>query len=230
LFWALCDPGDAVLTTGPTALSDVPALLFVAPTTAANNYEPTVDDLERVYQQAVAAGHAAPKLLVISQPNNPTAAVYSPAALRRILDWACSKPGLHVVSDERYANSAAAAIHVTSAAHILFERNANENDNDSNHYYYLGDRVHIVAGGLLDWGGGSWFRVGTLLTHNAALHQALLSNRYYYHSAGVAPYTAWALTRLLDDDTEWRDGTWRNSNEDCRRRGMLWWTRCKGLG
>ena len=47
----------------------------------------------------------------------------------------------------------------------------------------------------------SGFRVGSLLTHNAALLDAMGTVSYY---SSVSLYTQWALTALLQD-TVWRD-------------------------
>jgi len=211
LAWSLADAGDAVLTTGPAyaAFSADFGLkgqvqLHVAPTSASNNYEPTLEDLESVYQEALQAKQS-PRILVICQPNNPTGQVYSAEAMRRMIGWAKSKKNMHVVSDEIYGNSVFPGVHVTSAAQIMYEDYNNDDDgssssSDDKNTTYLGDRVHIVAGLSKDWG-MSGFRVGSLLTHNKALQQALSISSYY---DSVSQYTQWALTSMLQDAV-WRD-------------------------
>lgn len=207
LSWILADAGDAVLTMGPAyAAFDADfglkgqVNLHVAPTSASNNYEPTLEDLERVYQEALQAGQS-PRILVICQPNNPTGAVYSAAAMRRMIFWALSKDNMHVVSDEIYGNSVFPGVHVTSAAQIMYEEYNDERGGaDDANTTYLGDRVHIVAGMSKDWG-MSGFRVGSLLTHNSALQQALSISSYY---VSASQYTQWTLTSMLQD-TVWRD-------------------------
>ena len=60
---------------------------------------------------------------------------------------------------------------------------------------YLGDYVHIVAGLSKDWG-MSGFRVGSLLTHNANVLQAMDLLGYYQ---SVSQYTQLMLTRVFND-------------------------------
>jgi len=176
--------------------------LHVAPTAAQQNYEPTVADLDAAYARAVQAGHP-PKNLILCQPLNPTGAVYSHAAMERMITWALQNstrhPRMHVVSDEIYGNSHFPGVHVTSAAQIMHERQQQQASDDNN-FSYLGDYVHVVAGLSKDFG-MSGLRVGSLLTHNAALLEAMGTVGYY---SSVSQYTQWALTALLQD-TVWRD-------------------------
>lgn len=110
---------------------------------------------------------------------------------------------MHVVSDEIYGNSVFPGTHVTSAAEIMWNLNRNTTTTTTTTtatHYYLGDRVHIVAGLSKDWG-ASGLRVGTLMTHNTALYETMGTLSYYN---GVSQLTQWAFTQLLDD-TAWRD-------------------------
>lgn len=198
LSYVLTDTNDGVLVTGP----DYPAFagdfgvyggaqLYVASTQASNGFAPTTAELEEAYRTSQAAGHP-PKILIICQPNNPTGVVYSADAMRLMIEWASEKD-LHVVSDEIYALSVFPGVHTTSAADIMRELHSDTDD-------YLGDRVHVVAGLSKDWG-MSGFRVGTLLSHNTKVLQALDMVGYYLI---VSQYTQHALTKVFEDD-EWVD-------------------------
>lgn len=198
LAWILADEGDAFLINAPTYSNFAGdfeihgrVAMHVARTQPKNNYEPTLEELEQAYKEAVDAGNT-PKIYVICQPNNPVGAIYSHAGMKRMITWALEK-GLHVVSDEIYGNSAFPGYHVTSAAQIMNELHP-ENDD------YLTDKVHIVAGLSKDWG-MSGFRGGSLFTHNEALKVAMETISYY---SSVSEYTQLALTAMLSDEV-WRD-------------------------
>ena len=201
LSWTLAEVHQGVLVTGPMYAAfpgdfGIHGGLHVeiVPTVAAANYEPTVQDLERAYEASHAAGRV-PRILLICQPHNPTGAVYSRKAMHNMITWALTKPDVHVVSDEIYGNSVFPGTHVTSAAEIMWDL---RNNNDT--HSFLGDRVHVVAGLSKDWG-ASGMRVGTLMTHNAALYETMGTLSYYN---GVSQLTQWAFTLLLQD-VAWRD-------------------------
>ena len=194
LSYILTDPGDGVLQTGPgypAFVSDFgvfgQAVIHIAETQASNNYEPTVEELNKAYDAALQAGNP-PKILIICQPNNPTGSIYSPESMKQQIEWALSK-NLHVVSDEIYALSTFPGYTTTSAADIMRDLHPSQQQ-------YLGDRVHVVAGLSKDWG-MSGFRVGSLLTHNNDLLKGFDIIDYY---EGVSSYTQFVLTGVFQDD------------------------------
>jgi 1-aminocyclopropane-1-carboxylate synthase len=209
LSWTLAEANESVLVNGPMYAAFPGDFgihghlhMELIPTFPSTNYEPTRHDLEQAYHASQKKGHT-PRILLICQPHNPTGAVYSQQSMQTMIDWALEHE-LHVVSDEIYGNSVFPGVHVTSAAEIMWQRNQDTNNathhNNNDNYYYLGDRVHIVAGLSKDWG-ASGLRVGTLLTHNTALYDAMGMLSYYN---GVSQLTQWAFTQLLND-REWRD-------------------------
>lgn len=96
----LLGPGDEVLLPAPywvsypeiIGLAD--AVRVIVPTGVEAGFEVTVDQLER-------ARTARTKMLVFVSPSNPTGAVYSPAAIRAIGEWA-AEHGIWVLTDEIY--------------------------------------------------------------------------------------------------------------------------------
>ncbi|TQK77021.1 L-aspartate aminotransferase [Rarobacter incanus] len=99
-FATLVDPGDEVLlpapfwTTYPEAIrlaGGVPVQVFAG---ASQGYKVTVAQLEDARTPAT-------KTLLLCSPSNPTGAVYSPAELVEIGQWALSN-GIWVISDEIY--------------------------------------------------------------------------------------------------------------------------------
>jgi aspartate/methionine/tyrosine aminotransferase len=235
LAWILANAGDALLLTSPAypAFSGDFAIhgqmtTYYIPTTSQNLYEPTtVEELNTVYDQAIANGHV-PRILVICQPNNPTGRIYSAEAMTLMMDWALSKQNMHVVSDEIYGNSVFPGVHVTSAAEIMWNKAKKNNYHYHSHSHhkkedkeshddgdsssttttttsYLGDRVHVVAGLSKDWG-MSGFRVGSLFTHNSELINAMGMISYY---DSVSQYTQYTLSTMLggnNDDDDDLDG------------------------
>lgn len=199
LSYLLGDANDGVLVTAP----NYPAfagdfdiyggmkLHTVQGTAAGSPYVPTVADLDRVYDEAIAAGHP-PRILIICQPNNPTGILYSRDTMRLMLEWALDKD-LHVVSDEIYALSVFPGYNTTSAASVMYELYPDKE-------LYLGDHVHIVAGLSKDWG-MSGFRVGSLFSHNEKLLRSLAMIGYYQ---SVSQYTQHVLTQVFADDA-WAD-------------------------
>ena len=99
-FAALVDPGDEVILPTPywTTYPEVIKLAGATPVEvfagADQDYKVTVDQLE-----AARTPHT--KLLLLCSPSNPTGAVYTPAELTAIGQWAL-KHGVWVITDEIY--------------------------------------------------------------------------------------------------------------------------------
>jgi aspartate/methionine/tyrosine aminotransferase len=99
-FATLLDPGDEVLvpapywTTYPEAISLAGGVMTAVPTDETTGYLTSVDDLE-------AARTPRTKVLLFVSPSNPTGAVYPPALVREIGQWA-QQNGLWVITDEIY--------------------------------------------------------------------------------------------------------------------------------
>ncbi len=99
-FATLLDPGDEVLlpspywTTYPESIALAGGVPVVVPTDETTGYRTNVAQLEEYVTDKT-------KLLVFVSPSNPTGAVYSPAEVEAIGQWAADK-GLWVVTDEIY--------------------------------------------------------------------------------------------------------------------------------
>ena len=64
---------------------------------------PTVDDLERSFQRTTELGNT-PKILLLTNPNNPLGTIYSPETMMRTIEWARGH-GIHIIVDEIYGLS-----------------------------------------------------------------------------------------------------------------------------
>jgi aspartate aminotransferase len=99
-FAALLDPGDEVLlpapywTTYPESIQLAGGVTVAVPTDEATGYRTSVAQLEEFVTDRT-------KVLVFVSPSNPTGAVYSPAEVEAIGQWAVER-GLWVVTDEIY--------------------------------------------------------------------------------------------------------------------------------
>jgi aspartate aminotransferase len=107
-FAALCDPGDEVIcpapywTTYPEAITLAGGVPVVVDTDAESGFQVTIDQLE-------AARTPRTKVLLFVSPDNPSGAVYPPAAVKAIGEWAVEH-GIWVITDEIYE-------HLTYGAH-----------------------------------------------------------------------------------------------------------------
>ncbi len=99
-FAALCDPGDEVLvpapywTTYPEAIGLAGGVPVVIDTDAESGFQVTIDQLD-------AARTERTKVLLFVSPDNPSGAVYPPAAVEAIGRWALEH-GIWVITDEIY--------------------------------------------------------------------------------------------------------------------------------
>ena len=99
-FAALCDPGDEVIcpapywTTYPEAIALAGAVPVVIDTDAESGFQVTVEQLDAAYTDRT-------KVLLFVSPDNPSGAVYPPAAVKAIGEWAVAK-GVWVITDEIY--------------------------------------------------------------------------------------------------------------------------------
>ncbi len=99
-FAALCDPGDEVLlpapywTTYPEAIALAGGVPVVIDTSDETGFKVTVDQLEAAITERT-------KVLLFVSPDNPSGAIYSPAEVKAIGEWAVEH-GVWVITDEIY--------------------------------------------------------------------------------------------------------------------------------
>ncbi len=139
------------------------------------------------------------RLLVLTQPDNPTGAIYSADQLRSIADW-CTQHGIHLVVNEIYALSQfdrdADGI-VNTSEYISFLPILEELDSPYLHWWYSFSKDFGISG----------FRVGLLYSRNADLRQAFTN---YNAPHQISNLTQWLLAELLQDD-DWVSGFQENN-------------------
>jgi len=120
LLWCLCGEGDAVLIPAPyypAFDNDLTVRGGLVPVHAARKAEDgfrvTVEGLEEAYQAHCYSdtlhrmgGVPPPKVVLLTNPDNPLGTVMTREELEAVVEWAATKdPPLHVVCDEIYACS-----------------------------------------------------------------------------------------------------------------------------
>jgi aspartate aminotransferase len=99
-FATLLDPGDEALlpspywVTYPESVKLAGGVPVIVPTDISTGFKTTVEQLDAACTERT-------KLLVFVSPSNPSGAVYSPAEVKAIGEWAVSR-GIWVVTDEIY--------------------------------------------------------------------------------------------------------------------------------
>lgn len=176
VLFALCDEGDAVLTPAPYYGSygrDVGAR-------ARCRLVPVRGDRGRLPSMAQLEASPPAKVLLLSNPQNPTGTVADEAALREMIDWARHR-GTQVIVDEVFALSAFGT-EFTSALDVA-------------------DDVHVVYSMSKDFA-ISGFRIGAVFSRSTELMQ-VLEVVGCFASPGVPVQLA--VDALLEDDTWLRD-------------------------
>jgi len=191
LGWMLCNAGDACLIPTPF----YPAFfndLFVrsevkvipVPTHKHMNFEVCVEDLENSYQASLKSG-VIPKMILITNPGNPSGQCIPRDKLEQVLLWSRSKH-LHIVVDEIYARSVYGENNFCSIATVSKGN--------------FGNDLHIVYGFSKDFV-LSGFRVGILYSENQTL-QAAMNNLSYFSSVSIDSQN---VLNLMISDLEWID-------------------------
>ena len=67
-------------------------------------YYPNRSSLDSAYRRSVEETGRAPRILLLSHPNNPLGVCYPPEVMKECIDW-CRENEVHLVSDEIYAGS-----------------------------------------------------------------------------------------------------------------------------
>ena len=186
LFHILCDDGEACLLPSPcypTFINDIESRANVrvqmVRTTAEKGYFPSLRELNEGYKAAANAG-APPKVLLLTNPTNPLGTVFDSEGIRSAIKWAASR-GLHVISDEIYANS-------------VFGHSAK----DFASAWDIDDSVHVVYGLSKDFG-ISGFRIGAVASRHADVIRTFDNLGYMMTIPGVIQE---GIATILDDK-EW---------------------------
>ena len=131
------------------------------------------------------------RMLVLTQPDNPTGAVYSAQQLETFADW-CTEREIHLVVNEIYALSQFSREELTldnRAPFTSFLPLLEERDSPYVHWWYSFSKDFGISG----------FRVGLLYSRNEELLSAYTN---FNAPQQVSNITQWLLSELLRED-EW---------------------------
>lgn len=166
----------------------------------------SVQDLDRSLRDINARGKTM-KLLVLTQPDNPTGTIYSRQQLVAIADW-CIAHQVHLCVNELYALSQvdftdsrlAADYGDASAAYYSFLHEVEQRKNPYLHWWYSFSKDFGISG----------LRTGVMYTRNEDLLEAFGN---YGAPSTVSNHTQWLLSELL------LDGAWvsafAKTNQHC---------------
>lgn len=113
LAFALFQPGDIAITPAPIwygfpwCFDQRPKMKlepFQLIDGGIGNFRLTLGDVKRAYKEHADQGQA-PKVLVLTNPNNPLGVNYSKKTLEEIYTWVLTETKMHIISDEIYAFS-----------------------------------------------------------------------------------------------------------------------------
>lgn len=179
-FAALINPGDEVLlpapywTTYPESIQLAGGVPVEIMTDETSGYRATVEQLE-------AACTDRTTMLVFVSPSNPTGAVYSPAEVKAIGEWAAAK-GLWVVTDEIYEHLVYGDAEFSSMPVLVPE---------------LADRCVIVNGVAKTYAMTGW-RVGWMIGPNDVIKGA--TNLQSHATSNVANVSQVAALAAVSGD------------------------------
>lgn len=152
-------------------------------------YELTTDDLDRAYDEL---GNRF-RVLLLTQPNNPTGQVYTSAQMDEIFAW-CEARKIHLVSNEIYALSLLDQSHPTIASdypepkHFISAlRQLEAKKSPYFHWWYAISKDFGLSG----------LRLGMAYTHNEDLLRAWGN---YGATSMTSNHTQWMLAEIFGDE------------------------------
>ena len=152
------------------------------------------------------------RILVLTQPDNPTGAVYSPEQLATFSDW-CTEHRIHLVVNEIYALSQLDGTNPeirNGSAYTSFLPLLTERQRPYLHWWYSFSKDFGLSG----------FRIGLLYTTNADVRAAYTN---YNAPHQVSNLTQWIVEEMLTD-TAWV-AAFQRSNREVLTRSYLTVTR-----
>jgi 1-aminocyclopropane-1-carboxylate synthase len=187
LFFALADPGDAIMVPTPSYAgfwADIETRdelhIVEVPTSPGESFSLTVARLQAAYD----ASPWPVRALLITNPSNPTGRIHTDEEIRDAITWARSV-GIHIVMNEIYALSVHGTTEFTSAATTV------GSDDQDIHFVWAFSKDFAMSG----------LRCGVLMTTNETVRAAVTNLAYWSLVSGDTQH-------LLD--TMLRDDAWTN--------------------
>lgn len=197
----LANPGDSAVIPAPSypvytgdmgTLPEVRRVdLQVSSDPSDSEYHFDLELLNQTKKKIESEGSAF-RMLILTQPDNPTGRIYSEKFLRSIADW-CISNQVHLIVNEIYGMSQIdiqypelQKDYVNPTPFVSFGKIMADYQSPFLHFWYSFSKDFGISG----------FRIGLLHSHNEALIQA-------YRNAGlghsISNYTQWVMQELLLD-------------------------------
>ncbi len=187
-FYAIADPGDAVLVPTPSYAgfwADIEGRdeVDIVPVhgSSADRFALTTANLDAAAETAEGPVRA----LLFTSPDNPLGRVYGPAQIEEVVEW-CETRDVHLLVDEIYALSVFGEVPFTSVASLRDP---------------LGDKLHIVWAFSKDFG-MSGLRCGVVYTENEEIGRSLSAQAMWSSVSGDTQH----LLASMVSDQAWVDG------------------------
>ena len=191
LAFSLCSPGDSVLTPSP-CWQGFDWCFSYRPKTKLIKFLRSSDRPFELTPQGVIDAYnresAKPKVLLLTNPDNPLGVNHKQETLESIYEWVMRETEMHIISDEIYFNSQVAQPRVkfTSAFGLRAYRGSE-------------DRIHVLWGFSKDFG-LSGFRAGFVITRAANVIKSLMERRMYFFSPFTSLTNLMVIDKLLEHD------------------------------
>jgi aspartate/methionine/tyrosine aminotransferase len=191
LAFSLCSPGDTVLTPSP-CWQGFDWCFRYRPKVKLVKFPPKSDRPFELTPEAVIDAYnregAKPKVLLLTNPDNPLGVNHKKETLERIYEWVMRETEMHIISDEIYFNSQVAQPRVkfTSAFGLGAYRGSE-------------DRIHVLWGFSKDFG-LSGFRAGFVITRAGNVIKSLMERRMYFFSPFTSLTNMMMIDKLLEHD------------------------------
>ncbi|TFV94543.1 aminotransferase class I/II-fold pyridoxal phosphate-dependent enzyme [Algoriphagus kandeliae] len=197
----LANPGDTAVIPAPSypvysgdigTLPEVKRFDLQVPSKPINSeYQFDLQLLQEAKEKIEANGSNF-RMLILTQPDNPTGRIYSESLLRKIADW-CIQNQIHLIVNEIYGlsqldiqNPNLKAFYPQASPFVSFGKIMSEYQSPFLHFWYSFSKDFGISG----------FRIGLLHSHNEDLIQA-------YRNAGlghsISNYTQWVIQEVLLD-------------------------------
>ncbi|KAL7541439.1 hypothetical protein ACHAXR_011642 [Thalassiosira sp. AJA248-18] len=127
-------------------------------------YYPNRSSLDRAYDRAAEETGRAPRVLLLSHPNNPLGICYPPHVVQECIDW-CREKEVHLISDEIYAGSVYRKERNDGGGETFVSAMALGSTTSNSDGLGLGPYIHLVYALSKDFA-LSGLRVGVAYTEN----------------------------------------------------------------